>query len=255
MNSTPTSQGGSTDVTPAPITLPEEIAVALRSAYQEYSEAARKRSSEGKSRREAARDLARLGADGREAGWSLIAMAKPCDVTPERLRQIIQDYNDGEPSGITFPTYEPPKRQPTRVARVRAHLSDEERAKIAELAKDAIRCSGSTKVLENMPEDEADPEEYRRKAAPREASKEFSALLMEHHDRGVTWAELAEATNGTHGINGVRMRAARHGYGAGSPPSMAPFRDVDIHARVRPKDVVVGKPGKGKSAKRTAKSA
>src|SRR5690606_41443725 len=63
-------------------------------------------------------------------------------------------------------------------------------------------------------------------------SERFSRMIIRLHRRGVVWREIAEASG--HTISGLRMRAARHGYGKGAPPSIAPYRRSVIP---RPKKV------------------
>lgn len=222
-------------------TLPTEAATALKQAYKEYAKAVSGRSEK---RVELAVELARIANLGREANWSMRALSEPLGVTPERLRQIIaqyQDQLDAPPSvTVSFPTYEPPRRatpQPSKKARV--HLTEAEAKRLQELAPLAKKNTGSRPLNSKY----------------RAASEEFSKLIMDHHDNGVIWEEISDATRPwtswpiaeedlavahqaekdedpinplrpEHTISGLRMRAARHGYNKGAPPSLQRYRGI-----------------------------
>lgn len=192
-------------------TLPTEVSDALKSAYRAYKDST-ERSPEHK---EKAQYLAALAAAGRKADWPVRILAEPCGVSPERLRQIIRDWAAPRPpEGLpTFPKFKrqtasQPRRQPKPR---RSVLSEAETKRLGELAPSARMNTGSRPL--NSPH--------------RKASKEFSALIKRLHKRGVVWADIAEASGMT--ISGIRMRAHRHGYGKGTPPSVKPYRDVVIH--------------------------
>lgn len=194
-------------------TLPQEVWDALESAYQAYHEA---NQAQAKDRDKKAVRLAVLAAAGRKAGWPVRALAEPTGVSAERLRQIIRDRAAGKPlpRSPKFPKYSPPRAKKERPKKIqRSHLTEEERAELEELAILARQNTGSRPL--NSP--------YRR------ASERFSALIIKYHKRGVIWGEMAEATG--HKISGLRMRAARHGYGSGAPPSIAPYRRMVIHGK------------------------
>lgn len=198
--------------------LPVENANALTDAYKAYKEACEARSDEG--RIENGTVLARLILSGKTAGWPGRAMAKHTgNISAERLWQIMKKYDDGQPVAegtpafpvIHRPVVEPkPKTQPTV-------LTSAEAKKLRQLAKRARANTGSRPL--NSP--------YRKD------SEELSALLIAHHQNGVIWADLAKATN--YSIVGVRMRAARHGYGKGAPPSIQGYRRVVVqHPKKKP---------------------
>lgn len=236
--------------------LPQEHVDALVTAYQAYDEINRARPGEivdpvarakattqrTKNRQAAAKRLANLVTAGRAAGWPVRALAEPLGITPERLRQIAKEFaTSGRNVKPRFPTYAPPVEEkvvPVKKVIVRTNLTTAQAKTLATLAKDAPHNTGSRPL--NSP--------------VRKASEEFSRLIIEHHKSGVTWREMAEATGYT--VTGLRMRAARHGYGKGAPPSIAPYRGVVIHA---PKGEVAGtgteKQDAAPKAKRTKKSA
>lgn len=223
----------------ASVDLPHEAMQALADAYREYNEAVKKRSPGD--RKAAATHLANLAATGRNAGWSVRALADPCGITPERLRQIVKGWADGTPVDVTFPPHPSPRSTSPRQRNARVHLTKEEARELRELAPVAAANSGSCKLG----------------TKPRIASERFSDLIKKHHLRGVTWQELSDATRPwkewplsektlksiqralargkedplapTHHPSGIRMRAARHGYGRGAPPSVKPYQGVFIH--------------------------
>lgn len=191
--------------------LPREVTTAMKTAYAAYSKAAAERSD---TRSDAAAELANMAATGRDAGWSVRMLAEPCGITPERLRQIINKYATGEKSKVEFPEFIAPKKAAPKPRSPRSKLTAAERAKLARMAPKAKQNSGSQRLDSKV----------------RKTSEEFSRLIIEFHSRGVIWSELAAAT-GTHTVSGLRMRAARHGYGHGAPPSIKPYRGIDIHHR------------------------
>lgn len=238
---TPTSR---TAPEPTP-ELPDHIKEALKSAYQTYHQAAESRSED---RPAAARTLANLGAAGRHAGWSIKVLAEPTGLTAERLRQIIKSYSDGAtPEVGAFPKYVAPRKAPPPTPVKRVHLTKREAAQLRKLAPDAKENKGSLPLNSKY----------------RKASEQFSELLKKHHTRGVTWREMSDATREwpawpipdevheeireaeeagekdpyppTHRIAGLRMRAARHGYGKGAPPSIKPYQRKFIYDKPKAK--------------------
>lgn len=226
------------EATQAVTVLPEDVAAALESAYGDYSKAVTERS---ENREKAAQRLANIAAAGRRAGWSVRALAEPCGVTPERLRQIIKEWSNGKRVKVKFPKHVPAKKAAPRARVRRAHLTKAQAKELARLAPDAKKNTGSRPLDSKF----------------RLASEEFSALIKEHHESGVTWREMSDATRSwnswpmdeemvaaiqsaeekeqddpfppTHKVSGLRMRAARHGYGKGAPPSIQPYRRMVIH--------------------------
>lgn len=230
--------------------LPQEATDALVDAYKAYDEAnkvrpgdlddpaARRKASakRDQDRGRAAKTLANLAAAGRRAGWPVRALSEPLGITPERLRQIINEWSTNGRVAVKFPKYEKPVVAKPVVAKKtvrRSHLTAAERKRLAVLAKDAPHNTGSRPLDSPF----------------RKASEDFSALIMELHDRGVTWGEMGQATGLT--VNGLRMRAARHGYGNGAPPSVDPYRRIVIHSKPQEdenKDGNEENPGERKSA-------
>jgi hypothetical protein len=219
--------------------LPQHLQIALRDAYLAYHKVnvrseGSTRATKTKERDVAGKKLASLALAGRRAGWPVRALAEPCgDITPERLRQIIRDRAPARlPAGMpVFPKYERPRpaaRPASRTKIKRSTLTEEEAAELARLAVTARQNTGSRPLTS----------QYRKD------SERFSRLIIRLHKRGVVWREMADASG--HTISGLRMRAARHGYGKGAPPSIAPYRRIVIH---RPKKVDLT----DKSAERSAR--
>ena len=158
--------------------LPAEARDALKSSYDAYVKSISERSSE---RAERAKTLAALASLGRDAGWSYKRLAEPCGVTPERLRQIVNGNPGGKPpKGTTsvFPAYAPPRKEKPQVRAQRAHLTEDEARELRDLAGDARRNTGSRPL----------------DSPYRIASVRFSDLIKMHHDRGVIWDEISDAT-------------------------------------------------------------
>lgn len=216
--------------------LPEDAWNALAEAYEAYKEA----KDDPREREDRGTVVANLAKAAEDQGWPRRVVAEPCGVTPERLRQVIRSYENRDlvvAGEDLFPQYRRPTAAPPveRQTRKRSHLTPEEVAELKRLAPLARANTGS-RPLES---------EYRK------ASEEFSRLIMEFHDRGVVWREMADVTGLT--INGVRIRASRHGYGKGAPPSIKPYMRVTIHDIMREK--AVPSPDEVKATKRKAKSA
>lgn len=188
--------------------LPGHLSRALSREYRRHRAAER-----GSSQRmNASESLLALIHAGQSQGWPLRLLAKPCRVTPERLRQVIKEAEDelggsrGDDEGVDFPLYiRPPLK---RTGRNRSALTPSERRRLRRMGKVARTNSGSTK----------------RNPRVRKASEEFSTLIIQCKERGVTWDDLAKAS----GLSpkGVRFRALRHGYGNGPPPSIKPYQGV-----------------------------
>lgn len=158
--------------------LPAEARDALKSSYDAYVKSISERSSERESK---AKILAALASLGREAGWSYKRLAEPCGVTPERLRQIVNGNPGGKPpkgTASVFPTYSPPRKEKPQARTQRAHLSEDEARELRDLAGDARRNTGSRPLDSPF----------------RVASVRFSDLIKMHHDRGVIWDEISDAT-------------------------------------------------------------
>lgn len=156
--------------------LPDPLREALAAAYTAYVQTARVRGADRETR---GAEFADLLAALRAQRWPAKYLAEVCGVSSERLRQISAQYATGaEPSlPCEIPVYTAARRR-RREPVQRAHLSAEEAAEIRRLAPDAARHAGS------LPQDSP----YRR------ASDGLSALLRHHHQRGVIWAELSDAT-------------------------------------------------------------
>lgn len=230
--------------------LPTDVATMLRDAYSLYREQIANHAS-GDAKREALRELALVAKAGRDKGWPYPEMASACDMTAERLRQIVASLEKERPRPEIsqeirdmFPEYVAPphqrKKNPAKKARKtkRSHLTEAEIKKLQELAPLARMTSGSTPL----------------KSPIRKATKDFSKLIIKYHSRGVVWRELAEVTGLSEA--GVRSRAARHGYHKGPPPSIPPFRDTTIYkeAKVKKRQQKAGVKAEG-SAEPDRKSA
>lgn len=222
------------------MSLPQDVCDALVDAYSDYQQAVSARSVK---RAAKATYLANYATMGHEAGWSYKAIADPIGITPERLRQIVHQHNNGKKvrKQPKWPVFETPKKVRSEPKRTRSHLTAEQAKVLQDLAGDARQNKGS-RPLESH---------YRK------ASEDFSKLIMEHHSNGVIWQEISDATRpwtswplegkelelsrgpGANDnrapmgpqqtVSGLRMRAARHGYGKGAPPSIPPYRRVVIH--------------------------
>lgn len=158
--------------------LPQEARDALRSSYEAYVKSISERSPE---RANKAKILAALATLGRDSGWSYKRLAEPCGVTPERLRQIVNGNPGGKPpkgTSAVFPAYSPPRKEKPPARAQRAHLSEDEARELRDLAGDARRNTGSRPLDSPF----------------RVASVRFSDLIKMHHDRGVIWDEISDAT-------------------------------------------------------------
>lgn len=203
--------------------LPDDVASMLRDAYAAY----RGKVSEqafGGAKEEALKSLATIAQAGRVKGWPYAEMAATCEMTAERMRQIVATLDDEDRNSETvqelateFPQYTPPpnrgRKRPRKVRRKprRSILTKDELEKLGALAPIARRTSGSTPVDSPI----------------RDATVELSKLIIRLHDRGVVWKDLADATGLTTGA--VRARAARHGYHQGPPPSIPRYRGTTIY--------------------------
>lgn len=204
--------------------LPKRLAQALRAAYRAYSRAnvARRRGD----RITAARRLAAIAQAGRDANWRWTTLAEPCPISAERLRQITNEYFDATIDIGAVPVFPDFKRKlakarPEQTAQAnrvpRGQLTEEERRELRELAVVAKTNTGTVPL-----------DDPRRKASER-----FSDLIIKLRGRRVTWRAMSEASG--HTEVGLRMRAARYGLGS-LPPSVAPYRRVNIHQRRSPVD-------------------
>ncbi|OSM42316.1 hypothetical protein, partial [Nesterenkonia sp. PF2B19] len=106
-------------------------------------------------------------------------LAAPCGVSAERMRQFAARHEGEVEADVAalFPVYErpaPARRRPVE----HPHLSAGEAAELRDLAVLAKRRTGSHAA--DSPE--------------AQASERFTALVREHHERGVIWAELSQAT-------------------------------------------------------------
>lgn len=199
--------------------LPQEHRDALANAYADHQNALR---SDDEIRERTAKNLAQIFLAARNAGWPNVALGDACGITGTSVSRIIARNGKGlspakEPK---FPTYGGgfvPQHTPTPRRGVRV-LTDEEKQELAELAALARTCTGSRPL--NHPS--------------RIASKKFSDRIMTYHDEGVTWSVLAQASGLK--VSGVRMRAQRHGYNSGPPPSIPAYKNVVRQATRTPKE-------------------
>lgn len=222
------------------MSLPQDVCDALAAAYRDYQQAISERSSKREAK---AIFLANYATMGHDSGWSYKAMAEPMGISPERLRQIVKDHSNGKKVRKLpkWPVYETPTKPRPEPKAVRTHLTYEQAKRLQDLAGDARQNKGSRPL----------DSKYRL------ASEEFSELIKAHHSNGVVWHEISDATRpwtkwplegkeleASRGpdadhymapmrpqqtVSGLRMRAARHGYGKGAPPSIPPYRRVVIH--------------------------
>lgn len=197
--------------------LPKEHRDAMATAYANYQGSLR--ASEA-TRVKRAQRVARLFLAARKAGWPSNIIGEAVDITGTSVGRIITRHGkDDSGKELTtnrvtpkFPTYIRPERSATPSAgrdkpELRV-LTRDEKQELAELAALARTCTGS-RPLDHP---------------SRVASTKFSAKIMEYHDAGVTWSILADASGMK--ISGVRMRATRHGYNSGPPPSIAPYQNI-----------------------------
>lgn len=222
------------------MSLSQDVCDALAAAYSDYHAAVSVRSAK---RAEKATFLANYATMGHDAGWSYKSMAEPMGISPERLRQIVKDHTNGKKIRKLpkWPVFETPTKPRSEPKAVRNHLTYEQAKLLQSLAGDARQNKGSRPL----------DSKYRK------ASEDFSELIKEHHSNGVIWQEISDATRpwtswplegkeleASRGpdadhymapmrpqqtVSGLRMRAARHGYGKGAPPSIPPYRRVVIH--------------------------
>lgn len=198
--------------------LPEDAAQIFRDLYQAYQDALLEKDEDA--RVEAARTLATLGHSAREdKKWTLPALAKPLGITPEGLRQLIGKWYDPNwptpDNAPDLPQFVAPPRRPKGYPRepkpAKPTMTRAEERKLAKLGPIA-RLNNGVRALN-------DP--------IRLQAEEFSQLIIELADRGITWAEIAAASG--HKVSGIRMRAARHGHGNGPPKGVPAYRRIERH--------------------------
>ena len=222
-------------------TLPSDVKEVLHRAYADYITAVERRSSQRLPKGER---VARLLHAGHKAGWPNHALGDAMGITATSAARITKRFDVEDMPPLTrpkFPVYEDAGSSSSRATKSRAKaarvLTAEEKQELAELAALARTCTGSRPLTHPS----------------RVASVKFSDRLKTYHTDGVTWQELADASGMK--ISGVRMRATRHGYNSGPPPSIAPFRNV---VRGHADDVVeepapVAEPKRSTAKKATAK--
>lgn len=206
--------------------LPKDVAIVLLNAYSDYRTQVNARAPRD-AKWEALLKLAVIAKAGREKGWPYPEMASACEMTPERLRQIVAAMEKEHPQqpvdqvlADQFPTYAPPPQRKAPQARRprktrRSRLTDAERKRLQTLAPLARQTSGSTPLSSPI----------------RKATRDLSKMIIRLHDRGVIWKDLAEATGLSE--SGVRSRAGRHGYHGGPPPSIPPYRGTTIYREAK----------------------
>lgn len=160
-------------------TLPPEATTALTGAYNAYNVTVSERSG-AEERNVAARTLADIVNTGRKQGWPYRHLAEPCGITPERLRQIATQHGGTDTPEATpeFPPYAPVRKAPPRPRQERKHLTAAEARVLRDLAVPASQNTGSRPK----------GSDYRK------ASEKFSRLIMRHHDAGIIWEEISNAT-------------------------------------------------------------
>ncbi|MDZ5078296.1 hypothetical protein [Nesterenkonia sp. HG001] len=156
-------------------TLPEDARDALVRAHRSYAEAPIRSAAQ----KERGAVLAELAVAGRAAGWPMRLLAEPCGVSAERLRQLASRHSGevADAAAALFPPYERPAPARRRPAQ-HPHLSPAEAEELRGLAALATRRTGS----------------HAADAPEALASERFTAMVREHHARGVIWAEISDAT-------------------------------------------------------------
>ena len=176
---------------------------------------------------EAWKQLVTLLEGARQQGWPFRSLGTILGLTGEGVRMLVLRYraatdDSSEFSDSTFPPYVRPKRgtamPPRKEPRPKSAISDDERRQLREMGPIAKTAKGSTPVDSPI----------------RKASEDFSKLVIDLKQRGVIWQDIADATEGSHTVAGLRMRASRHsnednGGTWSLPPSIRKYRRVDIH--------------------------
>jgi len=196
---------------------------ALVAAYSEFS--ARESGEPGHV--EAWKKLVAILEGARQQGWPYRGLATILGLTGEGVRMLVLRYrkttgDESEFADATFPEYVRPKRgtamPPRKPPRPKSEITDEERKQLREWGPIAKNAKGSTPVDSPI----------------RKTSEDFSKLVIGLKQRGVIWQEIADATEGSHTVAGLRMRASRHsneenGGTWSLPPSIRRYRRIDIH--------------------------
>lgn len=194
--------------------IPSAVTDALATLHQAYRQA----SSRGE-RERAGAHLAAYLQQGRERDWSLEDLAEPLEMSGERVRQLIKQFHGSGDDGAwpelpAFPQRSGPRRRRVRPVKPRrpSAIGTELQVRLAELAPLAAKTNGTARL--DSPQ--------------RRASEEFSQLIIDLHEAGHTWQQIADASGLS--TNGVRMRAARHGYKEGPPRGVPAYRRIDRHS-------------------------
>ncbi|WP_286347377.1 hypothetical protein [Frondihabitans sucicola] len=170
------------------------------------------------------RDLVTIIESARAQGWPFNALGEMIGLSGEGVRVTSLRYrshtdDETELPVVDFPVYQRPPRgkspKPKTAARPVGVISPEEAEALKALGPIAKLAKGSTPLESDI----------------RKKSEAFSKLVMELKDRNIKWADIADATEGSHTVAGLRMRVARHDHGDrwSVPPSIRAYRRVNIH--------------------------
>lgn len=170
------------------------------------------------------RELVTIIESARAQGWPFNALGEMIGLSGEGVRVTSLRYrshtdDEDELPVVEFPEYQRPPRgkspKPKTVARPVGVISEEEAKSLRDLGPIARLAKGSTPLDSDI----------------RKKSEAFSLLVMDLKKRNVKWQEIADATEGSHTVAGLRMRVARHDNGDrwSVPPSIRAYRRVNIH--------------------------
>ena len=188
------------------VALDGPFAEALANAYSEYVRAATAWQADPRAHSQAAQRLGTALRVAHERRWPWALLGAHVSISATRASQLARPVPPGTAAPAWLPEladYQDELAQ-ARAERLAAgqqkpHLSEPEKAEIAELARLATRNAGGVPL--------GDPR--------RVASERFSTLLASAHNRGVTWRELSAASGLT--VAGLKARVARHGLGGQVP--------------------------------------
>jgi hypothetical protein len=198
------------------IALPKRLEQSLRAAYRAYANASA--AGDRDARINTGQRLAAIARAGRDAHWRWNALAAPCGITPERLRQITNTYADPTAAVARVPAFPDFERKLRRARGAAESQPPQPRGKLTDQECDQLRALAAVAKTNTGSVPLDDPR--------RKASERFSELIIRLRERRVTWREISEASG--HTQIGLRMRAARYGLGS-LPPSVAPYRRINIH--------------------------
>ena len=170
------------------------------------------------------RELVTIIESARAQGWPFGALGEMIGLSGEGVRVTSLRYrshtdDEEELPIVDFPVYERPPRgkspKPKTVARTPGVITPEEAEQLRKLGPIAKLLKGSTPIESDI----------------RSKSEQFSALVIALKQRNVKWQDIADATEGSQTVAGLRMRVARHDTSDrwSVPPSIRAYRRVNIH--------------------------